>query len=615
MKLRIKRPTIGLSKNSKGWRLKKMLCKTYQKEELGILRSFEPNVQVVNKAYGMATQKEYDLTSINRYELASQVESRARFHKVVNYMRQIYCVEGYRQDILKHTYILEAYNKQDLLIGAHYIMTKLISYGFSRGEKIIDITMECVETPLVKQLEQLLENKVVPEESHELSLNWELDNEAVCVFIDSPKKVILDLKHLVNIKQRPLFILVQQNGEVYQKDVNLIEELFPSKLERLKVGAIVLEIAPLSTESIKGCLERYFKFQDIKLDPGVDLRRLAQDIPRQGLGEEDIKQIADTILSRYLITHEKDEVLSEKSIEEALKCYGPCVKYKVADKINELVGLDVYKQQIDNMICQMKFNKMREEQGLKPIKSGMNAAFLGPPGTAKTTMGRLFAALLKEEGILQEDAFVECRKSDLIGKYVGWTSEKVDQLFESLGTKGGGVILFDEIYSLTEEDSTAFDTEALNCIVQNMEIYRNVICIFAGYENKMQIFLEKNPGLRSRIAFTFYFNSYTLEELNQIFKYQAAKAEIILPKGYKPLTQSYFKKRKEIRGDQFGNGREARNLLEIAVIQMSSRIIKSGIKNKKQLMKLEISDLEQAISLLLDEEVSSCKKKLIGFNR
>ena len=71
--------------------------------------------------------------------------------------------------------------------------------------------------------------------------------------------------------------------------------------------------------------------------------------------------------------------------------------------------------------------------------------------------------------------------------------------FSEMAENGGGVIFFDEIYTLSEENATIFDKEAVTCITQNMENFRgNVFCIFAGYENKMTEFLSSNPGMKSR---------------------------------------------------------------------------------------------------------------------
>ena len=69
-----------------------------------------------------------------------------------------------------------------------------------------------------------------------------------------------------------------------------------------------------------------------------------------------------------------------------------------------------------------------------------------------------------------------------------------------------------------------YGDEAINTIVQEMENRRDeVIVIFAGYPDKMEAFLDKNPGLRSRIAFHVSFEDYDVEELCKIAEVIADK--------------------------------------------------------------------------------------------
>jgi hypothetical protein len=52
-----------------------------------------------------------------------------------------------------------------------------------------------------------------------------------------------------------------------------------------------------------------------------------------------------------------------------------------------------------------------------------------------------------------------------------------------------------------------------------MENHRDsVIVIFAGYPDKMKHFLDRNPGLLSRIAFQVEFEDYSTDELCEITK-------------------------------------------------------------------------------------------------
>ena len=62
-----------------------------------------------------------------------------------------------------------------------------------------------------------------------------------------------------------------------------------------------------------------------------------------------------------------------------------------------------------------------------------------------------------------------------------------------------------------------YGDEAINTIVQEMENNRDdMVVIFAGYPKEMNDFLDRNPGLRSRIAFHVNFGDYTAEELLSI---------------------------------------------------------------------------------------------------
>ncbi len=69
-------------------------------------------------------------------------------------------------------------------------------------------------------------------------------------------------------------------------------------------------------------------------------------------------------------------------------------------------------------------------------------------------------------------------------------------------SKKGGVLFIDEAYSLQGEI-------AITTLLREMENHReDVIVIFAGYPEPMQGFLDRNLGMRSRIAFQVKFEDY-----------------------------------------------------------------------------------------------------------
>ena len=86
------------------------------------------------------------------------------------------------------------------------------------------------------------------------------------------------------------------------------------------------------------------------------------------------------------------------------------------EKLDKMVGLEIVKEQIKDIIATDIVEKERKKrQGSSYKTCTMHMIFGGNPGTAKTTVAKLFAGIAREKGILKSGAFVECGGMDLDG--------------------------------------------------------------------------------------------------------------------------------------------------------------------------------------------------------
>ncbi len=239
------------------------------------------------------------------------------------------------------------------------------------------------------------------------------------------------------------------------------------------------------------------------------------------------------------------------------------------EELQKMVGLQNAKRMVDRALNYYKAQQLFKDRGMQTEHPAMHMVFTGNPGTAKTTVARLFARVMKENGLLSEGRLYEVGRANLVGKYVGWTAQIVKETFEKAK---GSVLFIDEAYSLLDDRSGMFGDEAINTIVQEMENHReDIVVIFAGYPNEMDQFLSRNPGLRSRIAFHIPFEDYTAEELYRIVELIAGKSGLTFAEGIKEKLLPVFRSAAE--QDDFGNGRFARNLLEQAKMKQADRLL------------------------------------------
>ncbi|MBQ8315690.1 MAG: hypothetical protein IJX95_08130, partial [Lachnospiraceae bacterium] len=149
------------------------------------------------------------------------------------------------------------------------------------------------------------------------------------------------------------------------------------------------------------------------------------------------------------------------------------------------------------------------------------------------------------------------------------------------------------------------------------------LVLFAGYggtgvsekDNKMKSFLDANPGLKSRINTTIFFDSYTPQEMVQIVHCQAKLQKYTLSGDADEMIREYFAKR--VKTEDFGNGREARSLLENTVISAAARVMALPEKKrtKKVMQELTAEDVKEAIERLSagNQMQRGRERKVCGF--
>jgi SpoVK/Ycf46/Vps4 family AAA+-type ATPase len=239
-------------------------------------------------------------------------------------------------------------------------------------------------------------------------------------------------------------------------------------------------------------------------------------------------------------------------------------------KLEQMIGLDSVKKVINKAVASFKFNKLCMERGISKDKASLHMVFTGNPGSAKTTVARLFAEILKDEKVLSSGTFVEAGRADLVGDHVGQTAPLVKKKFKEAQ---GGVLFIDEAYSLCDGYTNGFGDEAINTLVQEMENHRgDVIVIFAGYPEPMKEFLDRNPGMKSRIAFQVQFEDYTVDELVEITKLMVSDRNMTITENAIEKLRRNF----EIvsKSNDYGNGRYVRNIIEEAGMNLAERLLK-----------------------------------------
>ena len=272
-------------------------------------------------------------------------------------------------------------------------------------------------------------------------------------------------------------------------------------------------------------------------------------------------------------------------------------------ELDAMIGLKSAKETIKKIVAVAKLNNERERRGISVSQGlSLHTVFLGNAGLGKTTVARLYAKALYENGLLKKDNLHEVTSKDLIAGYVGQTRPLVHQVvMDSLD----GVLFIDEAYSLGQKNDE-FASQAVDQLIADMENYRErLVVILAGYTNQMKDLLKNaNPGLRSRFTNMVMFEDYNEKELLQILGYQLRSMKA------QPVNQNvlmlakkgliYLQRQFVVGKENAGNGRFVRNFVQAILVARDNRLATQDLISIQDdsLLKFNEADVRKAVQEL-----------------
>ena len=345
-------------------------------------------------------------------------------------------------------------------------------------------------------------------------------------------------------------------------------------------GESVTELANLSNYSIM--LDNFLKEYGLYFTDGIPKNRIN---PKS-------KNLRNKVDAQKTKVENAAKAGAQAMKEEGLDVQPEETFEQLMEELNSLVGLQSVKQDLTNLINLVKIRKLRESRGMKQPDITLHLVFSGNPGTGKTTVARLLAKIYKNLGVVSQGQLIEVDRSNLVAGYIGQTAVQTAEIVESAI---GGILFIDEAYTLVKGgDEKDFGQEAIDTLLKMMEDNRDdLIVIVAGYTDKMEEFVNSNPGLKSRFNKYIFFNDYSGKELTKIYNSMAKKQEYVPDKEAAKCIEEYLTKRAKAHEENFANAREARNYLERCIERQATRIVEIEDISDDDLKTLRVEDVKE----------------------
>ncbi len=277
------------------------------------------------------------------------------------------------------------------------------------------------------------------------------------------------------------------------------------------------------------------------------------------------------------------------STDNCFKAVGVSNQATALEALHSLIGLDEVKKAVDEWVEAIADkeaqNKLLQSNRFSPKRTQrtvpdflLNVCLMGKPGCGKTELAEIYGRLYYELGLLSSGKVIKVNAGNLVSQNVGGTPALVrSKVQEALG----GTLFIDEAYALA---SDAHGREAIDQLVNELTEHKGEFAlIVAGYENRMRRFIDTNEGLASRIGTTHILKDYTPDEMHRIFKLFASKDPdgVEISPEFSEALPDFCDEWATNHGDDWGNAREAKKLLDEMKRHAQARMRTNGEDTKR----------------------------------
>ncbi len=309
------------------------------------------------------------------------------------------------------------------------------------------------------------------------------------------------------------------------------------------------------------------------------------------MGIPNVNELSNEVLSTIELADMQKVFASQGKKKLSLEVNEKLLKEGLAE-LNAMTGMNSVKEEINELVKLVRFYKETGRDVLN--KFSLHSIFTGNPGTGKTTVARIVAKIYKGLGLLERGHIVEVDREGLVAGWVGQTATKTQ---EKIAEAQGGILFIDEAYALANNAITNdFGQEAIQVILKRMEDLRGQFgVIVAGYTDNMHVFIESNPGLKSRFDRTFKFEDYNSEDLYAIATSILSKEKITPDAEAEAHLKAYFTHLHNNRDKHFGNARTVRGVVGEAIKNQNLRLaeMKSADRTQAHLTELTLADVKE----------------------